>query len=133
MRSTQHLSESSQQRGDRLLAEYRAAKVYRRVPPGCDCDPVERELERISRTPSPSRWRRIRRALRPWVAGFDNPYMDALWLAFMIYFAVLHVILAAMWIADHQAPPTSGAFSADEVATRPAAIPLGGGATGEGR
>ncbi|QEH81162.1 hypothetical protein EIK56_24990 [Sphingomonas sp. C8-2] len=111
----QHLSESSQQRGDRLLAEFQAERS--------GAAPIVR----------PSRWQRIRRALRPWVAGFDNPYMDALWLAFMIYFAVLHVILAAMWIADHQAPPTSGAFSADEVASRPAAIPLGGGANGEAR
>ncbi|MBO9377884.1 hypothetical protein GG804_14010 [Sphingomonas histidinilytica] len=111
----QHLSESSQHRADRLLAEFQAERS--------GAAPIARA----------SRWRRIRRALRPWVAGFDNPYMDALWLAFMLYFVALNVAFAAMWIADHQAPPTSGAFSADEVASRPAAIPLGGGATGEGR
>jgi hypothetical protein len=111
----QHLSESSQQRGDRLLAEFQAERS--------GAAPIVR----------PSRWRRIRHALRPWVGGFDNPYMDALWLAFMIYFVALNVAFVAMLIADHRAPLTSGAFSADEVVTRPAAIPLGGGATGEAR
>lgn len=113
------LNESSQQRADRLLAEFQAERS--------GAAPVDR----------PSRWRRylhaLRRALRPWVVGFHNPYMDALWLAFMIYFVALNVAFAAMWVADRQAPPTSGAFSADEVTSRPAAIPLGGGATGEAR
>ncbi|QEH81024.1 hypothetical protein EIK56_24195 [Sphingomonas sp. C8-2] len=111
----QHLSESSQQRADRLLAEFQA--------------------ERSGATPiaRPSRWRRIRRALHPWVVGFRNPYMDALWMAFMLYFVALNVAFVAMLIADHRAPLTSGAFSADEVASRPAARPLGGGATGEAR
>lgn len=122
----QHLSETSQERGDRLLAAYQRARNERRarrMTIELSGDPL----------PEPSRWRRIRSAVRPWVVGFRNPYMDALWLAFMLYFVALLTAFAAMQLADHRAPQASTAFSADEAAPRPAAIPLGGGATGEGR
>ena len=129
-----HLSETPQQRADRLLADDQAARrdvaAIRRF--GQQFGDFMSQRDRAAPIARPSRWRRIRRALRPWVAGFDNPYMDALWIAFMLYFAALNVIVAAMVWADHRAPLASGAFSADEAASRPAAIPLGGGATGEG-
>lgn len=110
----QHLSESSQQRADRLLAEYQHRRNQRRAARmGLELsgDPL----------PEPTRWQRIRLALRPWVAGFDNPYMDALAVAFGLYLIVINVLFAAMLVADRHASPTSATALPAEVAPSPVA------------
>lgn len=116
-------TETSQQRADRLLAQYRRARNARRA------ETMVLELSGDP-LPEPSRWQRIRMAVRPWLAGFDTPLVDAIGLAFLVLFSAIVGAFVALVSLDG-APPASGALSADmEATTRPAvAYPLDGGAT----
>lgn len=118
--------ETSQQRADRVLAEYqRARNTYRasRMVLELSVDPA----------PEPGRWVRLRYAARLICEGSPRPLADAALMAFILFSAAAVTAFIAL-IAGDPEPPRGRAFEATSATSSPtAASPRDRGALGEAR